>query len=99
MLELDFEPFNSHFPRMTRPSSIGHGVQFLNRHLSSHLFQTPESMEPLFQFLRVHTYRGQTLMLNDRIATFAKFRPRLVKAEEALSNLPEDTPFSSFAYK
>jgi sucrose synthase len=99
VLELDFEPFNAHFPRMTRPSSIGHGVQFLNRHLSSQLFHTPEGMEPFFQFLRVHTYRGQTLMLNDRIASFARFRPQLVKAEEMLTKLPDDTPFSSFAYK
>ncbi|XP_024356635.1 sucrose synthase 3 [Physcomitrium patens] len=99
VLELDFEPFNAHFPRMTRPSSIGHGVQFLNRHLSSKLFQNPESMEPLFQFLRLHTYRGETLMLNERIATFSRFRPQLVRAEEALSKLPEDTPFSSFAHR
>ena len=59
VLELDFEPFNAQFPKMTRPSSIGHGVQFLNRHLSSQLFRTPESMEPLFQFLRLHSYRGE----------------------------------------
>ncbi|KAG0601391.1 hypothetical protein M758_11G106700 [Ceratodon purpureus] len=99
VLELDFEPFNAHFPQMTRPSSIGHGVQFLNRHLSSQLFQSTESIEPLFQFLRLHTYRGETLMLNERIESFARLRPQLVKAEEALSKLPEDTPFSSFAHK
>jgi len=99
VLELDFEPFNAHFPHMTRPSSIGHGVQFLNRHLSSQLFATPESMEPLFQFLRLHSYRGETLMLNERIANFGRLRPQLVKVEEALSKLPEDAPFSSFAHK
>jgi sucrose synthase len=59
VLELDFAPFNANFPHMTRPSSIGHGVQFLNRHLSSKLFQSADGMEPLFQFLRMHTYRGQ----------------------------------------
>lgn len=61
VLELDFAPFNANFPHMTRPSSIGHGVQFLNRHLSSKLFHTPDSMEPLFEFLRMHTYRGQVI--------------------------------------
>jgi hypothetical protein len=30
-LEVDLEPFNSHFPKMTRPLSIGDGVKFLNR--------------------------------------------------------------------
>lgn len=59
VLELDFEPFNAGFPKMTRPKSIGNGVQFLNRHLSSRLFRDPESMDPLFEFLRLHTYRGE----------------------------------------
>lgn len=31
-VELDLEPFKAHFPMMTRPSSIGDGVRFLNRH-------------------------------------------------------------------
>ena len=30
-LEVDLEPFDSSFPHMTRPSSIGDGVRFLNR--------------------------------------------------------------------
>ena len=30
-VELDLEPFKAHFPLMTRPSSIGDGVRFLNR--------------------------------------------------------------------
>ena len=63
VLELDFGPFNANFPHMTRPSSIGHGVEFLNRHLSSKLFQTADGVDPLFQFLRMHTYRGQVYIL------------------------------------
>ena len=34
-VELDLEPFKAHFPMMTRPSSIGDGVRFLNRHCSA----------------------------------------------------------------
>ena len=30
-LEIDLKPFLSSFPSMTRPSSIGEGVRFLNR--------------------------------------------------------------------
>jgi hypothetical protein len=59
MLELDFGPFNARFPRLKIPKSIGNGVQFLNRHLSSHLFNNPESMVPMFEFLRTHRYRGE----------------------------------------
>jgi len=58
MLELDFEPFNATFPRPTRSSSIGNGVQFLNRHLSSFMFRNEESLDPLLAFLRSHRYDG-----------------------------------------
>lgn len=38
-------------------------------------------------------------MLNDRIASLVRLRPQLVKAEEALSKLPEKTPFADFAHQ
>lgn len=58
VLELDLEPFNAEFPRLTRPESVGNGVQFLNRHLSSKLFSAGlESMKPLFEFLKIHKNR------------------------------------------
>lgn len=59
LLELDFEPFNATFPRPTRSSSIGNGVQFLNRHLSSIMFRNKDSMEPLLEFLRTHKHDGR----------------------------------------
>jgi sucrose synthase len=99
VLELDFEPFNADFPRMTRPKSIGNGVQFLNRHLSSRLFRDPESMDPLFEFLQLHTYGGETLMLNERIPSLSKLRPVLMKTEDILTKLPKDTPYSDFELK
>ncbi|GMH08826.1 hypothetical protein Nepgr_010666 [Nepenthes gracilis] len=39
MLELDVEPFNASIPRPTQSTSIGNGVQFLNRHLSLIMFR------------------------------------------------------------
>jgi hypothetical protein len=38
-------------------------------------------------------------MLNERIPSFARLHPQLVKAEEALTKLPENTPFKSFAHR
>ncbi|RRT50494.1 hypothetical protein B296_00033401 [Ensete ventricosum] len=61
VLELDFEPFNASFPRPSLSKSIGNGVQFLNRHLSSKLFQDKESLYPLLNFLRKHNYKGMVL--------------------------------------
>ncbi|KAK6135077.1 hypothetical protein DH2020_031198 [Rehmannia glutinosa] len=98
VLELDFEPFNATFPRPTRSSSIGNGVQFLNRHLSSVMFRNKESLEPLLDFLRVHRHKGHGLMLNDRIQRISRLESQLAKAEDYVSNLPLDTPYSDFEY-
>ncbi|VAI68951.1 unnamed protein product [Triticum turgidum subsp. durum] len=99
MLELDFEPFNASFPRPSLSKSIGNGVQFLNRHLSSKLFHDKESMYPLLNFLRAHNYKGMTMMLNDRIRSLSALQGALRKAEEHLSGLPADTPYSDFHHR
>ena len=64
VLELDFEPFNATFPRMSRSSSIGNGVQFLNRHLSSIMFRNKDCMEPILDFLRAHKHKGYVSVIN-----------------------------------
>ncbi|KAL6548351.1 Sucrose synthase 3 [Orobanche gracilis] len=98
VLELDFEPFNATFPRPTRSSSIGNGVQFLNRHLSSVMFRNKESLEPLLDFLRAHSHKGHVLMLNDRIQRISRLESQLAKADDYVSKLPLDTPYAEFEY-
>ncbi|CAN6468698.1 unnamed protein product [Victoria cruziana] len=99
VLELDFGPFNSSFPHPSQPSWIGNGVQFLNRHLSSRMFHDSSSMEPLFGFLRAHKYKGHVMLVTDRIRTLPSLQLALSKAEECLSKLSSDVPFSDFEYK
>ncbi|XP_062211212.1 sucrose synthase 4 isoform X2 [Phragmites australis] len=99
VLELDFEPFNVSVPRPNRSSSIGNGVQFLNRHLSSIMFHNRDCLEPLLDFLRGHRHKGHVMMLNDRIQSLGRLQSVLTKAEEKLSKLPADTPYSQFAYQ
>ncbi|KAL5701086.1 sucrose synthase [Ranunculus cassubicifolius] len=99
MLELDFEPFNSRVPRATRSSSIGNGVQFLNRHLSSIMFRNKDCLEPLLEFLRKHKHRGQIMMLNDRVQSIRRLEASLAKAEDYLTKVPLETPYSEFEYK
>lgn len=99
VLELDFEPFNATFPRPTRSTSIGNGVQFLNRHLSSIMFRNKESLMPLLDFLRAHKHDGQAMMINDRIQTIPKLQSALVRVEEYLSKLPPTTPYSEFEFE
>ncbi|WOK96367.1 hypothetical protein Cni_G05074 [Canna indica] len=96
VLELDFEPFNASFPRPSLSKSIGNGVQFLNRHLSSKLFVDKESMYPLLEFLRKHSYKGTAMMLNDKLQNPSFLQSALRKAEQYLLTIPADTPYSEF---
>ncbi|KAF7042669.1 hypothetical protein CFC21_052201 [Triticum aestivum] len=97
VLELDFEPFTALIPRPSRSSSIGNGVQFLNRHLSSILFRNRDCLEPLLDFLREHRHKGHVMMLNDRVQSVGRLQSVLTKAEEHLSKLPSETPYSQFS--
>jgi sucrose synthase len=99
VLELDFEPFTASFPKPTLTKSIGNGVEFLNRHLSAKMFHDKESMAPLLDFLRVHHYKGKTMMLNDRIKDLSTLQNVLRKAEEYLTILPPETPYAEFEHK
>lgn len=90
-LEIDLEPFNRGFPAMRETRSIGRGVEFLNRKLSSELFsEAGKGNQSLLHFLRVHQCEGVQLMLNDRIGDLAELRHALRRAEEYLSTQPGD---------
>ncbi|KAL2503375.1 Sucrose synthase 4 [Forsythia ovata] len=99
VLELDFEPFTASFPKPTLTKSIGNGVEFLNRHLSAKMFHDRDSLTPLLDFLRVHHYKGTKIMLNHRIQNLNSLQSVLRKAEEYLSTLPPETPYSDFEHK
>ncbi|KAI3772746.1 hypothetical protein L6452_03939 [Arctium lappa] len=99
VLELDFEPFTSSFPRPTLTKSIGNGVEFLNRHLSAKMFHDKDSLSPLLDFLRTHHYKGKTMMLNNRIQNLNALQSVLRKAVEYLTTLSADTPFSEFEHR
>jgi len=90
-LEVDLGPFNREFPRLQESRSIGRGVEFLNRRLSSQLFQDiGKGDKRLLDFLRVHQCQGRQLMLNDRIAEVAELRRALRRAEDYLAGMPGD---------
>ncbi|TNF38273.1 MAG: sucrose synthase, partial [Gammaproteobacteria bacterium] len=86
MLELDMSPFNREFPKLKESRSIGRGVEFLNRRLSSQLFEDAAKGDlKLLDFLQVHQYNGQQLMLNAKIKTVADLEHALRRAEEFLA--------------
>ncbi len=85
-LEVDLGPFNREFPKLQESRSIGRGVEFLNRRVSSTLFdKLGKGDRSLLEFLRVHQCQGMQLMLNDRVNDTAELRSALRRAEEYLA--------------
>ena len=94
VLEIDLAPFDREFYKLHEPDSIGRGVEFLNRRLSSHLFEEMgKKAEHVLEFLRVHRYRNQQLMLNEKITDLSTLRHALRYAEDLLDGLPSDVPW------
>ncbi len=91
LLEFDIGPFSREFPKLRESRSIGRGVEFLNRRLSSQLFQELGTGERhILDFLTVHQVQGQQLMLNDRITSVSELRKSLRKAEDYLALQPPE---------
>lgn len=99
-LQVDMGPFNREFPRLREPRSIGRGMDFLNRHLSSQLFKALETGgQGLLDFLSVHHCRGQPLMLNDRIQDLWGLRRALRRAVDFLADFPEAAEWDAVGHK
>ena len=59
-LEVDFGALDLSTPHLTLPSSIGNGLQFVSKFMSSKLGDKPEiSMKPLLDYLLSLNYRGE----------------------------------------
>jgi sucrose synthase len=95
-LEIDLGPFNRDLPRMHEQKSIGKGVEFLNRKLSSQLFDKTEAGRlQLIDFLRVHKYKERQLMLNSRVNGIDGMRKAIRRAESFLSKQPAEAGWES----
>ena len=98
ILEIDLEPFLRGFPKMHETRSIGRGVEFLNRRLSSQLFEgRGKGNRLLLDFLRVHRYQQQTLMLSETVDDVDKLRSALRQADELLQSVPAATSWPELA--
>lgn len=93
VLELDMSPFERGFPKMKETSSVGQGVQFLNRHLARNL---DGRQELLFDFLKVHTYGDIQLLLNRQVESVHSLQRLLRQARKVLNALPPETEWKTF---
>ena len=99
ILELDFSPFYDYTPTIRDPKNIGKGVQYLNRYLSSKLFQDPRQwLEGLFNFLKLHQYNGVQLLINGRIQSQQQLSDQIKKALALVSNRTSDEPYDKFKF-
>ncbi len=99
-LEVDMEPFSREFYKLHESESIGRGVEFLNRHLSSQLFRDlGKGDQRLLDFLRVHKYRNQQLMLNGSVKDVPGLRQALRSAETVLKKKEPSETWQSLAHE
>jgi len=100
MLEIDLTPFNRGFPRMKETKSIGRGVEFLNRYLSNKLFSDFEKGDQrLLDFLRLHQYDGQQLMLNSTITSVEQLQNNLRQIQRFLDKQEENSDWLKYRNK
>jgi len=96
ILELDLTPFERGFPRLKESRSIGRGVEFLNRHLSRRLFDGEgKGHQRLLEFMKVHQYRGEQLMLARHVATVEELQAGLRTTTDFLHHLPPETEWEA----
>jgi len=99
-LEIDLNPFNRGFPRMKETKSIGRGVEFLNRYLSNRLFSGIETGDQrLLDFLRMHQYEGQQLMVNTKITDVETLQDSLRQVQKFLEKQDGNTESIHFTEK
>ncbi|HEY9846388.1 MAG TPA: hypothetical protein V6D03_09335, partial [Candidatus Caenarcaniphilales bacterium] len=100
ILKLDFQPFYDYIPPIRDPRNIGKGVEFLNRYLSSKLFQDPRQwLEALYKFLRLHSYDGLQLLINERIQSHPQLSDQVKQALAFVSSRASEEPYEKFRFE
>ncbi len=95
-VEIDLDPFDRRFYKLQEARSIGRGGEFLNRRLSSRLFEElGKGDRQLLNFLRMHSHGDQQLMLSDTIPDVAELRRALRAAEDYLHRQPPDADWAA----
>ena len=96
-LKLDFMPFYDFSPTIKDIKSVGNGIRYLNRYLSSNIFsRSDEWNAKLFDFIKLHRYGDNQLLVNGEIIKdFGTFRSELEDALQWLEKKPAETPYKA----
>lgn len=94
-LRIDFLPFYDYGPAIRDVKAVGKGVEFLNKNMSSQLFQNPEKWNKLlFDFLKIHSFDEHQLLVNNLYnKNTDSFIDDLESLLEDFENFKDDTPY------
>jgi len=101
VLKIDFQPFYDSSPSLRDSKKIGNGVDYLNRYLSSKLFDDNCGtwQEALFNFLKLHKYNGQQLLINERIKDKSQLSSKVKRVIDLLDKYPDRTSYENFRFE
>ncbi|MFP3982753.1 MAG: sucrose synthase [Desulfurivibrionaceae bacterium] len=98
ILEIDLTPFERDFPKMHQTRSIGRGVEYLNRRLSSRLSQNfSQGDRPIFPFLQMHSYKGTPFMLGSSMTSVQQLQRALNNGLEYLGSQPAEAQWEEIS--
>ncbi|EPS68454.1 hypothetical protein M569_06314, partial [Genlisea aurea] len=95
-LQLHFGAADFSIPYLTMPSSIGNGVKYVSKFLTSIFNRNFYGAQFLVDYLLSLNHHGEKLMINDKLNNVYKLQNALASAEATLSILPKDAPYQSF---
>ncbi|XP_010270733.1 PREDICTED: sucrose synthase 7-like isoform X6 [Nelumbo nucifera] len=95
-LEVDFGAPDFSMPQLSLSSSIGNGVNFISKFMTSKLRGHAESAKPLVDYLIALNHQGENLMINETLNTVEKLQTALILADVFLSSHPKDMPYQNF---
>ncbi|KAI7741049.1 hypothetical protein M8C21_021793 [Ambrosia artemisiifolia] len=98
-LEIDFGAFDFGTPRLILPSSIGNGLGYISKFMTSRIGGDLDSAKPLLDHLLALNYHGEKLMINETLDTVSKLQKALIVADVYLSAHPKDEQYSTLEPK
>jgi sucrose synthase len=94
LLTLNFSTFYDKFPSIRESKSIGKGVEYLNRYLSSTMFTQPQKLsQAMYDFLFVHKHNSEQLIVNEKIDSPEKLNNAMDKAIALLKKKDEEVGY------
>ncbi|XP_027335037.1 sucrose synthase 5-like [Abrus precatorius] len=97
--EADFGAFDFPIPNLSLPSSIGNGLHFISKFLTSRFSGKLTKTQPIVDYLLSLNHQGENLMINHTLNSSTKLQQALLVADRYLSAISMDTPYQDFEPK